>query len=107
MRGVLLVVALSACSRSREPEVPPPDPTGRAKTYVAGDPAPKLARMRENATALGCKVEERTAGTLFACGDVDIWVVPDPNGMEVTCTGLPVNCNKRGRELTRQEADAG
>jgi hypothetical protein len=62
--------------------------------------------MRHNAVESGCKLEERTSGTLFSCGDVQIWVVPDSKGMEVTCTGLPVNCGKRARELLRED-DAG
>jgi hypothetical protein len=110
MRVFSVFVLLSACSPSRPTiEAPPPDPGTRSRTYVRGDPAPAIERMRVNANKLGCKVEERSNGTFIACGDVELWIVPDPNGMEVTCTGLPVNCSKRGRELTREEtpADAG
>jgi len=107
-RLCFIIVASMACSRPPPLDLPPPDPSSRARTYVVGDPTPKIDRMRRNAIAHGCKVEERTSGWMIACGDVQVWIVPDPNGMEVTCTGLPVNCARRGRELSRDDAaDAG
>lgn len=105
----LFALAPLACSPSRPTiEAPPPDPNTRSRAYVRGEPTATIERMRVNARALGCKVEERTNGTRISCGDVEVWIVPDDKGMEVTCTGLPVNCNKRGRDLSREPAgDAG
>jgi hypothetical protein len=60
--------------------------------------------MRKNASTFGCKVAERSNGTMISCGDVDMWIVPDATGMEVTCTGLPVNCNQRGDQLMRDSS---
>ncbi len=75
--------------------------------YLHGDPTPTLERIRRNATANGCPLEERSSGTLITCGDVEVWIVPDANGLEITCRGIPLNCGKRTRALLADPADAG
>jgi hypothetical protein len=104
VRSVLAIVLLGACARAKEPELPRADEPSRVRTYLKCDPAPTLARMRRNALSIGCTIEDRSNGTKMSCGDAELWIVPDPDGMEVWCTGMPVNCDQRGHQLMRDDA---
>ena len=109
-RSILAALAALgiACTSSSKPAYgAPPDPEPRSKMVLSGDPVANLARIRENARLSGCSIEERSNGTFITCGDVTLWFVPDANGMEITCTGLAVNCGRRTRELLKVDGDAG
>lgn len=86
---------------------PPEPPPERTRMYFHGDPTATLERMRKNAAASGCPIDEKTSGTLFSCGDVEVWAVPDANGVEITCRGIPSNCSTRTRGLLSDVGDAG
>jgi len=103
MRPLLYIVLVAGCARTPPQEPLAADATSRARTYVACDPVKTIARMRKNAASVGCKVTERSSGTMISCGDAELWIVPDPKGLEVTCTGLHLNCSQRGRQLLRAE----
>lgn len=75
--------------------------TPRSKMRLDGDPATSMDRIRGNAIASKCALEERSNGTRVRCGDVEVWLVPDERGIEITCTGIPASCGKRTRALLK------
>lgn len=92
-----LVVLLLGCASAPPPPVEEEPEPPRTKIVFTGDPVKALTVVRSNAKEGGCAIVERSSGTLIKCPDADVWFVSDPNGMEITCTG--VNCSKRTRAL--------
>lgn len=64
-----------------------------------GDTKAAMERARTN--AVGCKREERSNGTKLWCPGVDLWLVPEDSGIEITCAGQPIQCSKQVEALLK------